>query len=86
MRKIKMGDRVKDKVTGFTGIIVAKIEYLNGCEQYCVKPLIDKDGKMSEGEYIDVDQVEPAGEEGIKYITPPRKIRTGGPQPDCPKH
>ena len=32
-----MGKEVKDIVTGFKGIVTAKIEYLNGCIQFCKK-------------------------------------------------
>ncbi len=55
---IKLGQRVRDTITGFEGIATAKVEYLNGCVQFCIKPKITKDGKISEGEYIDVGQLE----------------------------
>ena len=29
--KIKLGIKVRDKVTGFEGIATARIKYLNGC-------------------------------------------------------
>lgn len=34
---IELGDKVKDKISGFTGITVGKIEYINGCIQFGVK-------------------------------------------------
>jgi hypothetical protein len=34
--KIKLGDRVRDKVSGYEGIAVARIEFLNGCTQYTI--------------------------------------------------
>jgi hypothetical protein len=34
--KIKLGDKVKDKVSGYTGIAVARTQFLNGCIQYSV--------------------------------------------------
>ena len=79
--KESLGKQAKCKVTGFKGIIVSVVYYLNGCTQYCIKPPIDKDGKMPDGEYIDIDQVEICGD-GIS-IEPKD---TGGPQRDCPKH
>lgn len=33
---IELGDKVKDKYTGFTGIVMAKTEFINGCKQYQV--------------------------------------------------
>ena len=35
---IKLGDKVKDNITGFTGIVTGKIEYLTGCIQYEIQP------------------------------------------------
>lgn len=79
--KIKLGIKVRDKVTGFEGIATAKIKYLNGCVQFCVKPQATGNGKMPEGEYIDVAQLEPVGV-GVSIVASP----TGGPQADCPNH
>ena len=33
---IKLGDKVRDKISGFTGIAVARTEFINGCIQYLV--------------------------------------------------
>lgn len=58
-RKDKMlREKVKDKITGFTGIAVAKCEYLNGCVCYEVRPDKLKDGCMLKTEWIDVQQLE----------------------------
>lgn len=58
MSKIKLGQKVRDKVTGFTGTVTAKVEYLNGCVQYCVMPKAKEEGKLPTPEYIDVQQLE----------------------------
>ena len=76
---IELGNKVKDTVTGYEGIATARIEYLNGCIQYCVKPKIGKDGKMPEGEYIDEGELKDLGK-GIKAA--PKE--TGGDMPDTP--
>ncbi len=55
---IKLGSKVKDKVSGFTGIATAKVEYLNGCIQYCINPKVGKDNKNKEGFYFDEGQIE----------------------------
>jgi len=31
-----MGDQVKDEISGFSGIVVTRIEYFNGCKRYAV--------------------------------------------------
>jgi len=57
---IKLGQKLRDKVTGLEGIAVAKVEYLNGCIQFCIKPKskTKNEVKMPEGVYIDEGQLE----------------------------
>ena len=81
MSKITLGNEVRCKITGFKGIATAKLEYINKCVQYCVKPQMRDDKKMPDGEYIDIDHLNVIGD-GIVIKTKP----TGGPQPDCPKN
>jgi len=72
-QEIELGDKVKDKVTGFTGIAVAKTEFLNGCVQYSVAAKVGKDNKMPEEIGID--------EQSLKVITKnkkPKKEDVGG--------
>lgn len=76
---ITLGQKVLDKVTGFTGIAISRIEYLNGCVQYCVKPHVGKDGKMRDGEWFDDAQLEIVG----KDISTEKDYK-GGPIPDMP--
>ena len=55
---VKLGDMVKDKITGFEGLTLEKSEYLNGCIQFEVQPRIDKEGKIPESSHIDEQQLE----------------------------
>lgn len=48
-----LGYKVKDKITGITGVAVQKVYYLNGCTQYSVQPKPGKDGKLPESVRID---------------------------------
>lgn len=75
MKNIKLGSKVRDIVTGYTGIAVNRVEYLNGCIQYCVKPSVGKDGALPAGEYIDDQQLEILADGGISVPTK----ETGGP-------
>ena len=60
--KIKLGYEVKCIVSGFTGIATAKIEYLTGCVQFEVSPMILKsDGDMQSAYWVD--------ESRLKYIS-----------------
>lgn len=67
---IVLGDKVKDNITGFEGIAIAKCEYLNGCISIEVKPTkLDEDGEMLKAQWIDEQR-----------LTVRSKATTGGPQ------
>jgi hypothetical protein len=74
----QLGDRVKDKVTGYEGIIIARSEHLNGCIRYGVqRQELSKEGKPQEAEWFDEKQL---------VVTKAKKVevetkRTGGPAP-----
>jgi regulator of extracellular matrix RemA (YlzA/DUF370 family) len=79
---ITLGQKAKDKVTGFEGIIVAKVQYLYGCDQYGLTPPA-KDGKVGDTQYFDEGRVEVTGR-GIL----PKEVQTekpGGVNRDCPR-
>ena len=79
-KQIKLGDKVRCKVTGFTGIAVAKVEYLNGCIQFGVKPKQKaKENTMPDVVFIDVEQLEIIGGR-----TKVKKRKTGGVMQDTP--
>jgi len=75
---IQLGDKVRDIVTGFEGIAVAKIEYLNGCIRYEVQPETCKDGKPIDSLWIDIQQLVVTEERKIN-IKPVKAEGTGGP-------
>lgn len=57
-QEIKLGDKVRCKITGFVGIAVCKSEFLNGCIQWSVLSRIEKDKKMPEEVGIDEQSLE----------------------------
>jgi hypothetical protein len=78
--EIKLGSQVEDLVSGFTGIATARIEYLNGCTQYCIAPRA-VDNKIVENQYFDHAQLKVIAEGSVK-VDP---YDTGGPSRYCPK-
>ena len=58
MRKIQLGDKVKDRVTGFAGIAVGITKYLTGCDQVVVCPPCDKQGGAQEPFSFDITRLE----------------------------
>ncbi len=81
---IKLGNEVKDKVTGLQGIVISRVEYLTGCTQYGVQPQ-SKDGLMLDSYYIDWNRLELVGH-GIDPAFVSSEKDPGGPNRDCPKH
>ena len=77
-KKVKLGDEVKDKISGFTGVIVSRHEYLNGCARMTLQPKIDKDGKLPETETFDEPQLELIKTQVAE--SEPMFGRTGGPE------
>lgn len=64
MNEIKLGKQAKDKITNFEGIIIAKCEYLFGCNQWGLAPQVfDKEkGKPGETQWFDEGRIEIIGE------------------------
>ena len=50
---ISIGDQVTDKVSGLTGIVTAKVEYMTGCIQYLITPKWVKGTVFAEGHWVD---------------------------------
>jgi len=57
-----LSKRVKDKITGFVGIVVSRHEYRNGCIQYGIQGNISKDGIIPDIIHSDEDDLEIIGE------------------------
>lgn len=73
---IELGEKVKDIVSGVEGIAVARVEYLNGCIQYCVAPKGGIDALKTDSLYIDEGQLKIIGK-GIRVDI---AKAAGGPQ------
>lgn len=55
---LKLGDKARDKISGFTGVVVAMTEWLNGCLRITIQPQELKDGKPIENHTFDAEQIE----------------------------
>lgn len=55
---VNLGDKVKDRVTGFEGIDTGITECLQGCRRVIVQPQGLHEGKTIESMYIDEPQLE----------------------------
>jgi hypothetical protein len=50
---IQLGAFVVDAVTGFSGYVTARAEYITGCAQVLVQPKVKEDGTFVEPRWID---------------------------------
>jgi hypothetical protein len=58
MNEIKLGIVASDKVSGFTGIITGRAEYLTGCEQFLVSPKASDTNDFKTGQWFDKGRLE----------------------------
>ncbi len=78
----ELGAKAKDKITGFTGIIVGRADHITGCNTYGLKGKLDKDGTPQEAEWFDEGMIVITGK-GIK----PNSVKAkdnGGPLSEHP--
>lgn len=47
-----MGKKVKDVVTGFTGLVTGKLEALYGCTQYVITAPVNEKGKADDNKAV----------------------------------
>lgn len=55
---VAMGDKVKDTLTGFTGVVIARVEHMTGCNQLFVLPKSDKENEIKNGCWFDIERIE----------------------------
>lgn len=77
--QIRLGDLVRDRVTGFTGIATARTEWLNKCVRWQLQPRELKDGKVQPPEVFDEEQCEVVEAEAVPIE---KEVPTGGDRDD----
>lgn len=79
---VKLGDEVRDQISGFTGVVVAITEWLNGCRRITIQPKALFEGKPVDNNTFDAEQIEkieegpllPEFKKGGPSIAPQRPI------------
>lgn len=91
---IELGDLARDRISGFEGIVIARTQWLWGCDRLTLKPQRLHDGKPIDAVSFDLDEVTlvaKAEEGGIARRRrppapiPPRPlgpVAGGGPRPE----
>lgn len=58
MHSALLGRKVKDRITGFAGVVTGYVYYISGCNQALVVPPVGKDGKNADSNWFDVQRLE----------------------------
>jgi hypothetical protein len=78
-----LGDRVRDRINGFEGIVTGRAEYLFGCRQVLVAPtVLGEHGKVPESCWLDEDRVALVEVEAVPI--PATAVEAGGGPLTCP--
>jgi len=79
--KYEMGIELKDIVTGFTGYVVGRTEYLTGCNHYGLQSKkLDEKGNPASWQWIDESRLIPTGKSIKGYKCP----KTSGLEQNAP--
>lgn len=74
--KYELGSKAKCKITGYTGIITSRTEWLYGCRRYTLQAQELKDGAPVASHYLDEDAIDL-----LEAAEPHRVSDTGGDAP-----
>jgi hypothetical protein len=66
MFKFPLGQVVREKITGFTGVVMSQCNYISGCTQYGVmQRTLTAEGKTADWTYYDENRLAPVNEERV---------------------
>jgi len=73
---LNLGDTVRDTISGFSGVVVARTEWFNGCVRITIQPKAMHDGKPIDSQTLDLEQLEL-----VERATPRAEAARGGDRP-----
>jgi hypothetical protein len=76
-----LGDEVVDRITGFTGVVMAKIQYLTGCDQMQVQPKAESSMKLNDSLWFDVERLQLLSSGVVKVKAPTARAGADLPHP-----
>lgn len=84
-RGVNLGDVAEDRISGFKGVVLGRIEYLTGCNQIFLLPKSKEDNDFKEGHWFDVERIEVLEHAAVKVWTTEPLERMVGGGADLPK-
>lgn len=77
----ELGQEVRDVVTGYTGVVRGRAQYLTGCNTYAVQTRkLSDTGKPEDWLWFDENVLTATNGPGVIITTPAVDDRRGGPQ------
>lgn len=74
---VELGRTYTDKITGFTGVAIGRVEYLTGCNQALLQPSSDDPRKRPDSEWFD--------DQRLDHVEGPVVTLDNGKNPGCDK-
>lgn len=75
--KTELGSKVQDIITGFSGVVTGRAEYISGCNQALVVPAIRPDGALPDSQWFD--------EQRLSVVDESKIVLDNGNTPGCDK-
>lgn len=86
--KVELGDKVKDAITGYQGVVMGITAYITGCDHVAVLSQTKKkdDGKPVDWVWFDITRLAVVKKNVVKLPKEETAQRKpGGPQPEAPQ-
>lgn len=83
MEKIELGDKVRDRVTGFTGICIGITTWLYGCRRIAIQPQELKDHSVIDAQSFDEPAIEVV-EKSVIIPYPEEETKAAAARPGGP--
>jgi hypothetical protein len=68
---MKIGQTVRDRITGFCGTVIGAVEYITGCRQFQLQPKAKAEGDFVEARWLDEDRLEILNAEPVSLAPAP---------------
>jgi hypothetical protein len=81
--KFNLGDKLKDSVTGYSGVVVGITKYATGCIHYGLQSDRTKENKPQEWEWFDESRMSLVKKQAVKFNL---EKPVSGNFPNAPNH
>ncbi len=80
----EMGETLRDVVTGFQGVVMARAQFSTGCIHYGIQPVeVGTNGKLPDWEWLDSSRMEKVGNKTVGFKRA-KEGASGGPAQNPP--